>query len=154
MRCFSILCPETANPVLRQKEQGVPVILANERCVEMRNDTLVQVYYWCPASGHNSRKDSATGTRTRVAQVRAEYPNQLDYSGFCAGHAAAFNKILACSTRRWGLRPLISHTIGNCHGLPAAMRHISIRTGNEAREIRAPNLLIWSQTRCRCTIAP
>ena len=24
---------------------------------------------------------SATGTRTRVAQVRAEYPNQLDYSG-------------------------------------------------------------------------
>ena len=27
------------------------------------------------------RKDSATGTRTRVARVRAEYPNQLDYSG-------------------------------------------------------------------------
>ena len=26
-------------------------------------------------------KNSATGTRTRVAQVRAEYPNQLDYSG-------------------------------------------------------------------------
>ena len=25
---------------------------------------------------------------------------------------------------------------------------------NEAREIRAPNLLIWSQTRCRCAIAP
>ena len=23
----------------------------------------------------------ATGTRTRVARVRAEYPNQLDYSG-------------------------------------------------------------------------
>ena len=28
-----------------------------------------------------SLKDSATGTRTRVARVRAEYPNQLDYSG-------------------------------------------------------------------------
>ena len=27
---------------------------------------------------------SATGTRTRVARVRAEYPNQLDYSGFCS----------------------------------------------------------------------
>ena len=27
-------------------------------------------------------KDSATGTRTRVAGVRAEYPNQLDHSGF------------------------------------------------------------------------
>ena len=26
---------------------------------------------------------SATGARTRVARVRAEYPNQLDYSGFC-----------------------------------------------------------------------
>ena len=26
-------------------------------------------------------QDSATGTRTRVARVRAEYPNQLDYSG-------------------------------------------------------------------------
>ena len=26
-------------------------------------------------------KTSATRTRTRVARVRAEYPNQLDYSG-------------------------------------------------------------------------
>ena len=25
---------------------------------------------------------------------------------------------------------------------------------HEAREIRTPNLLIWSQTRCRCAIAP
>ena len=25
--------------------------------------------------------NSATGTRTRVARVRAEYPSQLDYSG-------------------------------------------------------------------------
>ena len=29
----------------------------------------------------NKIKTSATGTRTRVARVRAEYPNQLDYSG-------------------------------------------------------------------------
>jgi hypothetical protein len=29
-----------------------------------------------------SAPNSATGTRTRVARVRAEYPNQLDYSGF------------------------------------------------------------------------
>ena len=28
------------------------------------------------------KSNSATGTRTRVARVRAEYPNQLDYSGF------------------------------------------------------------------------
>ena len=26
-------------------------------------------------------QNSATGTQTRVARVRAEYPNQLDYSG-------------------------------------------------------------------------
>ena len=31
----------------------------------------------CPSAA------SATGTRTRVARVRAEYPGQLDYSGFC-----------------------------------------------------------------------
>ena len=35
-----------------------------------------------------SEKNSATGTRTRVARVRAEYPNQLDYSADSAvgGH--------------------------------------------------------------------
>ena len=27
------------------------------------------------------QQNSATGTRTRVARVRAEYPNQLDYGG-------------------------------------------------------------------------
>ena len=30
--------------------------------------------------------NSATGTRTRVARVRAEYPNQLDYSGSAKMH--------------------------------------------------------------------
>ena len=30
-------------------------------------------------------QNSATGTRTRVARVRVEYPNQLDYSGFSEG---------------------------------------------------------------------
>ena len=28
-----------------------------------------------------AKANSATGTRTRVARVRAKYPNQLDYSG-------------------------------------------------------------------------
>jgi hypothetical protein len=37
-----------------------------------------------PRCGCN--KYSATGTRTRVARVRAEYPNQLDYSGSCSMH--------------------------------------------------------------------
>ena len=31
---------------------------------------------------HARQHNSATGTRTRVARVRAEYPNQLVYSGF------------------------------------------------------------------------
>ena len=31
--------------------------------------------------GYDLGAHSATGTRTRVARVRAEYPNQLDYSG-------------------------------------------------------------------------
>ena len=35
---------------------------------------------------------SATGTRTRVARVRAEYPNQLDYSG----HVDLFFATLLC----------------------------------------------------------
>ena len=30
---------------------------------------------------NKQQTNSATGTRTRVARVRAEYPNQLDYSG-------------------------------------------------------------------------
>ena len=34
-------------------------------------------------SQQGRRKPSATGTRTRVAQERTEYPNQLDYSGSC-----------------------------------------------------------------------
>ena len=29
----------------------------------------------------DTKRSSAAGTRTRVARVRAEYPNQLDYSG-------------------------------------------------------------------------
>ena len=29
-----------------------------------------------------------------------------------------------------------------------------LKRANEGREIRTPNLLIWSQTRCRCAIPP
>ena len=34
------------------------------------------------SSARHCQASSATGTRTRVARVRAEYPSQLDYSGF------------------------------------------------------------------------
>ena len=33
------------------------------------------------ATRKDFQRHSATGTRTRVARVRAEYPSQLDYSG-------------------------------------------------------------------------
>ena len=42
------------------------------------------------------QKNSATGTRTRVARVRAEYPNQLDYSGFCCGQPSESDHMI-CS---------------------------------------------------------
>ena len=38
-------------------------------------------------------KCSATGTRTRVARVRAEYPNQLDYGGAV--------RLCFCSCKKW-----------------------------------------------------
>ena len=38
-----------------------------------------------------SNKNSATGTRTRVTRVRAEYPNQLDYSGVAVILALTLN---------------------------------------------------------------
>ena len=61
-----------------------------ERALQLRRG--MQVQYFLAACGsqlcllsmpsHEARRNSATGTRTRVARARAEYPNQLDYSGF------------------------------------------------------------------------
>ena len=47
------------------------------------------ILYLGDAFGDNAKvhEYSASGTRTRVARVRAEYPNQLDYSGVgCGGN--------------------------------------------------------------------
>ena len=41
------------------------------------------------------------------------------------------------------------------HGISAPQRNTQKHISQyEGREIRAPNLLIWSQTRCRCAIPP
>ena len=49
--------------------------------------------------------------------------------------------------------PLLSSVLrGRSHGKSFCCRFGGQE--NEAREIRTPNLLIWSQTRCRCAIAP
>ena len=58
-----------------------------------------------PNPNHNNG-NSATGTRTRVARVRAEYPNQLDYSG--SGHATHAAQL--------------THTQQLAQNQPAAMR--------------------------------
>ena len=47
-----------------------------------RADAMLEVsIHWKQNEQDEAFQNSATGTRTRVARVRAEYPNQLDYSG-------------------------------------------------------------------------
>ena len=46
------------------------------------NQDMYKICIELPCSLRQQIKHSATGTQTRVARVRAEYPNQLDYSGF------------------------------------------------------------------------
>ena len=47
----------------------------------------------CLLASRPGFENSATGTRTRVARVRAEYPNQLDYSGVCV-HVVGFEAVV------------------------------------------------------------
>ena len=56
--------------------------------------------------GRGAMRNSATGTRTRVARVRAEYPSQLDYSGSCDSGRSKHRRRSTCS------RPLRT---GNVH---------------------------------------
>ena len=49
-------------------------------------------------------QNSATGTRTRVARVRAEYPNQLDYSGSAVHVLLFFAFALRSSRNRIAIR--------------------------------------------------
>ena len=51
------------------------------------------------------RKNSAMGTRTRVARVRAEYPNQLDYSGFC--YITEMENVIVADALTFGLCQLL-----------------------------------------------
>merc|ERR1712115_7143 len=58
--------------------------------------SLLQQFFWL---------NSATGTRTRVARVRAEYPNQLDYSGGCKAIALSARHGNGVSSPRLQRRP-------------------------------------------------
>ena len=66
---------------------GAPLVCKGlPRLESLSRAAAAHAYAWAAAAlaavlgaaGSNS----ATGTRTRVARVRAEYPDQLDYSGF------------------------------------------------------------------------
>ena len=62
--------------------QSSPLI--TELAEQVRLHFLVVRTYraeWARSFVFSGCENSATGTRTRVARVRAEYPNQLDYSG-------------------------------------------------------------------------
>ena len=82
-----------------------------------------------PASKH-----SATGTRTRVARVRAEYPNQLDYSGRCTVGLEG----LPSAAKQHGLRLAVRtrRGPGNMHVLPLARRRARIAFARNARADR------------------
>ena len=62
-----------AEPFVHTRVQGWWLNAAIERAAHFA-DTLALLLL--------PQQNSATGTRNRVARVRAEYPNQLDYSGF------------------------------------------------------------------------
>ena len=64
---------------------------------------------------------------------------------------------MEAETMSW--RSLVAlQTFGCCLGKESIVelhqRSLSGSIRNEGREIRTPNLLIWSQTRCRCAIPP
>ena len=70
-----------------------------------------------------------------------------------------FQKLPACAEAhardhvlRKGL--LTPHLRGVRGSRAYSARGKSTQQRNEGREIRTPNLLIWSQTRCRCAIPP
>ena len=62
-------------------------------------------------------KCSATGTRTRVARVRAEYPNQLDYSGVWTWDGADLPSLSLFSAGSSSVRRSVglSMTVGSSH---------------------------------------
>ena len=67
------------------------------------------------------RHASATGTRTRIARVRAEYPTQLDYSG-------------SCTLKSWGLAACSCETLADKPEAPEALRCVKIASPVSARK--------------------
>ena len=57
------------------------VAMKSSNDIKLQYSGLDQSRHHLPCIALWALQNSATGTRTRVARVRAEYPNQLDYSG-------------------------------------------------------------------------
>ena len=71
--CHSMVSQQTAAPTARNCKKVISNCASHTAKIGRKSHSA-------PISG-SSENNSATGTRTRVAWVRAEYPNQLDYSG-------------------------------------------------------------------------
>ena len=73
---------------------------------------------------------SVTGTRTRVARVRAEYPNQLD----CSGSVCTFGGFLQHALQSIGVR---------CNGLNPGGQVMQMK-------IKVPRRRAGTDPRCAC----
>ena len=86
--------------------------------------------------------NSATGTRTRVARVRAEYPNQLDYSGLADASDPLYrarSPSFLC-LRQGRVLPFVSHCpnqVLQMHAGDRARVHVGAAPAN-GPEIRSP----------------
>ena len=90
-------------------------------------------------------KTSATGTRTRVARVRAEYPNQPDYSGTCKQRAASKTDHFGPPT----VPPNPCFLIWGCFGGALRFRWVCFKNfgGDQNKKMREPLLLTHQKTR-------
>ena len=116
---------DTTTPCARMNRKDAYGLCNNQACTQPTRIVPNPARH-CVASTNNT---SATGTRTRVARVRAEYPNQLYYSGVvcmlamllwmrpgmfllfsgCVCLACAFTNVTPA-----GLEPAIPGSVGRC----------------------------------------
>ena len=75
------------------------------------------------AAGGGGAQTSATGTRTRVTRVRAEYPSQLDYSGFWK--ASSRGKPAQPGASAWCLQAVGGNGQSSCTALQASLGELS-----------------------------
>ena len=110
------------------------------------------------------KSNAETRDRTGDLQIFSLTLSQLSYRGTCTAkqsEARAEPTVRArCWARTCPSRPRLLHLCHKRQDIPEfqqrvhCQRRAAFARKHEAREIRTPNFLIWSQTRCRCAIAP